>query len=108
MQVLMSKYAIIQLQGKQYQVQEGDEFLVDRLDQEAPGKFEVSDVLLVVDGSERKIGQPLVDGAKVVCELVSNQKGEKIRVAKYKSKSRYRKVHGHRQYQSTVKVLKIV
>jgi large subunit ribosomal protein L21 len=103
----MSKYAIIQLQGKQFMVQEGDEFLVDQLDQEAGSKFEVSDVLLLVNEAERKIGQPLVDGAKVACELVSKQRGEKIRVAKYKSKSRYRKVHGHRQYQSTVKVLKI-
>lgn len=103
----MSKYAIIQLQGKQYQVQEGDEFLVDQLEKEAGSKFEVTDVLLLVNGEDRKIGQPLVEGAKVSCELVSNQKGEKIRVAKYKSKSRYRKVIGHRQYQSTVKVLKI-
>lgn len=103
----MSKYAIIQLQGKQYQVQEGDEFLVDQLDKEAGDKFEITDVLLVVNDTDRKIGQPLVEGAKVSCELVSNQRGEKIRVAKYKSKSRYRKVHGHRQYQSTVKVLKI-
>lgn len=103
----MSKYAIIQLQGKQYQVQEGDEFLVDQLEKEAGDKFEITDVLLMVNDTERKIGQPLVEGAKVSCELVSNQRGEKIRVAKYKSKSRYRKVHGHRQYQSTVKVLKI-
>ncbi len=103
----MSKYAIIQLQGKQFMVQEGDEFLVDQLDKEAGSKFDVSDVLLVVNEADRKIGQPLVDGVKVSCELVSNQRGEKIRVAKYKSKSRYRKVQGHRQYQSTVKVLKI-
>lgn len=103
----MPKYAVIQLQGKQFRVQEGDEFLVDQLDKEAGSKFEVSDVLLLVNGDARKIGQPLVEGAKVSCELVSNQKGEKIRVAKYKAKSRYRKVQGHRQYQSTVKVLKI-
>lgn len=103
----MSKYAVIQLQGKQYQVQEGDEFLVDQLEQEAGSKFDVTDVLLLVDGEKKEIGQPLVAGAKVSCELVSSQKGEKIRVAKYKSKSRYRKVRGHRQYQSTVKVLSI-
>lgn len=103
----MSKYAVIQLQGKQFMVQEGDEFLIDQLDKEAGSKFEVSDVLLLVDGTDRKIGQPLVEGAKVSCELVSSQRGEKIRVAKYKAKSRYRKVQGHRQYQSTVKILKI-
>lgn len=79
----MSKYAVIQLQGKQFLVQEGDEFLVDQLGQEAGSKLEISDVLLLVNDKERKVGQPLVTGAKVSCELVSNQKGEKIRVAKY-------------------------
>lgn len=102
----MSKYAVIQLQGKQYQVSEGDELLVDRLDQEK-GKFEVTDVLLLVNGEQRKIGQPLVSGAKVNCELLDQTKGEKIRVAKYKAKSRYRKVQGHRQLQSLIKVVSI-
>ncbi len=103
----MSKYAVIQLQGKQYQVSEGDEFAVDRLSEEAASKFEVTDVLLVVDGDKRQIGQPLVEGAKVACEVVEHQKGDKIRVAKYKAKSKYRKVQGHRQLQSVVRVVKI-
>lgn len=102
----MSKYAVIQLQGKQYQVSEGDEFIVDRLKSEDK-KIEITEVLLLVDGEKRKIGTPLVKGAKVLCELVADQKGEKIRVAKYKSKSRYRKVIGHRQLQTVVKVLSI-
>lgn len=101
------KYAIIQLQGKQFQVSEGDEIVVDRLDKAEGDKFSVSDVLLVVDGDKRKIGQPIVKGAKVDCELISNDKGKKIRVAKYKAKSRYRKVQGHRQLQSLVKILQI-
>ncbi len=103
----MSKYAIIQLQGKQFRVVEGDEFAVDRLEQEVGSKFDVTDVLLLVDGQDRQIGQPIVAKAKVSLELIANGRGEKIRVAKYKSKSRYRKVIGHRQDQSTVKVLKI-
>lgn len=103
----MSKYAIIQLQGKQFRVQEGDEFVVDRLEQAAGSSLEVSDVLLLVNGDKRQIGQPIVAGAKVSLEVVKEQRGEKIRVAKYKSKSRYRKVQGHRQDQSLVKVLKI-
>lgn len=103
----MSKYAIIQLQGKQYRVEEGDEFVVDRLTAEVGSKLDVTDVLLVVDGEQRQIGQPIVPKAKVSLELVAHGRGEKIRVAKYKSKSRYRKVIGHRQNQSTVKVLQI-
>jgi large subunit ribosomal protein L21 len=102
----MSKYAIIQLQGKQYQVAVGDEFVIDRLESDDK-KIDVTDVLLVVDGEKRQIGQPLVKGAKVSLELLADQKGEKIRVAKYKAKSRYRKVIGHRQLQTVVKVLSI-
>ena len=101
------KYAVIQLQGKQYQVSEGDELVVDRLEQAAGDKFDVTDVLLLVDGDKKSIGQPIVKGAKVSCEVLANNKGEKIRVAKYKAKSRYRKVIGHRQLQSVLKIVKI-
>ncbi|MFA6814011.1 MAG: 50S ribosomal protein L21 [Patescibacteria group bacterium] len=101
------KYAIIQLQGKQFQVSEGDQITVDRLDKDEGDKFSISDVLLLVDEDKRKIGQPIVKGAKVECEVLSNNKGKKIRVAKYKAKSRYRKVQGHRQLQSLVKILQI-
>lgn len=103
----MSKYAVIKLQGKQYQVQEGDSFVVDSLAQKDGEKIEISEVLLVVDGDKRKVGQPLVKGAKVTLEVLSHQKGDKIRVAKFKAKSKYRRVRGHRQLQSTVKVLSI-
>ncbi|NMA29766.1 MAG: 50S ribosomal protein L21, partial [Candidatus Pacebacteria bacterium] len=59
------KYAIIQLQGKQFQVSEGDQITVDRLDKDEGDKFSISDVLLLVDEDKRKIGQPIVKGAKV-------------------------------------------
>jgi large subunit ribosomal protein L21 len=103
----MSKYAIIQLQGKQFRVSEADTLVVDRMELE-PGKtFETSEVLLVVDGEKCQIGQPLVKGAKVEIKVDSEIRGEKIRVFKYKSKSRYRRTQGHRQDQSTLTVMKI-
>ena len=101
------KYAVIQLQGKQYRVSEGDEFVVDRLTQAEGDKFTITDVLLLVDGDKKEIGQPTVKDAKVKCEVLANNKGEKIRVAKFKAKSRYRKVQGHRQLQSVIKVVSI-
>ena len=101
------KYAVIQLQGKQYRVSAGDEFIVDRLDKEEGDKFTVSDVLLVVNGDKKEIGQPIVKDAKVKCEVLVNNKGVKIRVAKFKAKSRYRKVQGHRQLQSVIKIVSI-
>ena len=103
----MSKYAIIQIVGKQYKVSEGEKFTVDRLDTEEGKSVDITDVLLVHDDKKVSIGEPLVKGAKVSCKVLSNHKGEKVRVAKFKAKSRYRKVHGHRQHLSTLEVVKI-
>lgn len=103
----MSKYAIIQLVGKQFKVSEGEKITVDRLEVEEGKSLDVTDVLLINDDKELKIGEPLVKGAKVSLKALSNHKGEKIRVAKYKAKSKYRKVNGHRQLLSTLEVVKI-
>lgn len=103
----MSKYAIIQLVGKQFKVSEGEKITVDRLEIEEGKSLDVTDVLLVNDGKTLKIGDPLVKGAKVSLKALENHKGDKIRVAKFKAKSRYRKVYGHRQHLSTLEVVKI-
>ncbi len=103
----MSKYAIIQLQGKQVKVSENDTVVVDRVDGAIDSTLTVSEVLLVVDGDKRQVGQPLVTGAKVQLKVLSHGRGEKVRVFKYKSKSRYRRTQGHRQDQSTLSVAKI-
>ncbi|MGD9129071.1 MAG: 50S ribosomal protein L21 [Candidatus Woesebacteria bacterium] len=104
----MKKYAIIQLQGKQYKVSEGDKLVIDRLETKEGNELEVNEVLLLNDGKTVKIGTPLLKGAKLKFKVLSHDKAKKIRVAKFKAKSRYRKVKGHRQAQSTLELLKIV
>lgn len=101
------KYAIINLQGKQVKVTEGQTILVDQVDQEAGKSFKVDSVLLVADGDKITVGQPTVDKASVSLEVVAHSQSPKIRVATYTAKSRHRKVHGHRQDQSTLKVVSI-
>ncbi len=104
----MSKYAVIQLQGKQYKVQEQDQFVVDQLHSSAEGdSLKITDVLLVVDGEKHSIGMPLVDGAVVAVSVGVRKQADKIRVFKYKSKSRYRRTMGHRQQQTVVTIDKI-
>lgn len=103
----MQNYAIIQIAGKQYRVSEGEQLIVDHLDVEPGAKVTVSDVLLVKNGETVLVGQPLVEGATVTLTEANHFKGEKIRVATFKAKSRYRKVHGHRQHQTQVTVQKI-
>lgn len=100
-------YAIIQLQGKQYRVSPGDTLVVDQLATEINKTLKVTDVLLVQDGKKISVGDPLVAGATVTFDVLEHAKGEKIRVATYKSKSRTRRVKGHRQRQTTLKVKSI-
>jgi len=103
----MINYAIIQLAGKQYKISEGDTLQINRLDVDADQDLVVEDVLLTASDAGTIIGTPLVEKAKVTLKVVDHYKGEKIRVAKYKSKSRYRRVNGHRQPLTTVTVTKI-
>ena len=103
----MQTYAIIQLAGKQFKVSEGDTLTTDRLEQDVDSVFNVSDVVLFVAGDQTQVGTPLLSGVTVTLKVVDHTKGDKIRVAKYKSKSRYRRVRGHRQHLTTLKVEKI-
>lgn len=101
-------YAVIQIVGKQFKVSEGDTITTDRIaDKEVGDTIKVSDVLLVADEKTSSVGTPTVAGAEVTLEVVEHAKGEKIRVFKYKSKSKYRKTQGHRQLQTYLKVIKI-
>ncbi|HYD35581.1 MAG TPA: 50S ribosomal protein L21 [Vitreimonas sp.] len=103
----MKKYAIIQIAGKQYRVAEGDMVTIDRLPQAPDEKIVVTDVLMTGNGDQISIGSPLVSKASVTLKVTGQSRGDKIRVATYKAKSRYRKVRGHRQSLSTVEVVSI-
>lgn len=103
----MSKYAIIQLNGKQFKVSEGDKLTLDRLKQPAAKEFTISDVLMIGDEKDQKIGTPLVEKATVKLKVLEHGRSKKLRVAKFRAKSRYRRVYGHRQPQSTIEVVKI-
>ena len=100
------KYAVVRIQGHQYKVAEGEEVLVDKIAD--PKKVEAEVLLVAVDG-KTKIGKPTVKGAKVTFKVLKDEeKGEKIHVRKYKSKSRYRKHTGFRAQYTRLLVQKIV
>ncbi len=103
----MDKYAIIQLAGKQFRVQEGDEFVIDKIDAEEDKDFEIEEVLFIRDGKDIKLGTPLIKDASVKLKLLEQFRSKKLRVAKFKAKSRYRRVRGHRQRQSKIKIISI-
>lgn len=89
-------YAVVRTGGKQYRVQEGRSLTIDRLPGEPGETIELRDVLLLADGESVTIGNPLVEGARVVGTIAEQGRGKKIIVFKYKAKTRARKKTGHR------------
>jgi len=89
-------YAVIKSGGKQYVVRPNESFTTDRIEGNAGDKVSFDEVLLVVDGEKAKLGTPFISGIKVEGKIVEQKLDDKVRVAKYKSKSRYRKVRGFR------------
>ena len=98
------KYAVVEIKGKQYKIEENSEILVHKLAEKE--KLEAR-VLLAVDGENVKIGQPEVNDAKIELKKLENEKGKKIQVFKYKSKSKYRRTIGSRPEFTRVSVGKI-
>lgn len=97
-------YAVIQTGGKQYRVEEGDRLRVEKLDS-APGDNVTFDqVLMVADGDDIKIGQPVLDGASVTGEVVEHGRGQKLKIVKFRRRKHSRRTHGHRQWFSEVKI----
>lgn len=101
------KSAVIIIAGKQYTVTENEVLSVDHLDIEMGKSVEITEVLLINNDGKITIGQPTVEKAKVKLEVISQDRAPKIRVATYKAKARQRKVHGHKQAMTSVKVVSI-
>ena len=97
-------YAVIKVGGKQYRVTEGDEIFVEKLKVNANDEVSFDQVLML----DNKIGNPFLTGVKVTGTVIKNGKNKKIRIFKYKNKSRInRKTQGHRQPYTKIKITKI-
>ncbi len=95
-------YAIIKLQGHQYKVSEGETIVVDKIEG-APA----AEILLLVNGDDVKIGDPIVKDAKISFKVLGDEKGDKLYIRKYKAKSRYRRKTGFRSSLTRLQVEKI-
>jgi large subunit ribosomal protein L21 len=100
-------YAIIRTGGKQYQVATGDKLRVEKLQGNVGDTVELSDILMVVDGEEVKIGQPVIEGAKVVAKITEQGKADKVVVFKKKKRKGYRVKRGHRQQYTALTIEEI-
>lgn len=99
------KYAVIRLMGRQYEVTEGEEILVDLVPD--PKKVE-AEVLLVSEDGKVSVGKPVLKDVKVSFKVVSEEeKGEKVDVYHFHSKSRYKKHTGFRPKYTRLQIVKI-
>jgi large subunit ribosomal protein L21 len=96
--------AVIMTGGKQYLVKKDQIMEVELLGEETKVEF---DVLMTIDGDDVKVGTPHVAGIKVTAEVLGETKGDKIKVLKFKAKKRVKRLTGHRQHYSQVKITKI-
>jgi large subunit ribosomal protein L21 len=100
-------YAVIQTGGKQYRVEEGNKIRVEKLDGNVGEKIELKEVLFIGGIDSPKIGRPLIPNTKVVAEIIKQDKSDKILVFKRKRRKGFKKLKGHRQPFTEIKIISI-
>ena len=103
-------YAIVEIQGQQFKAEAGKKLFVHHMkDVEAGNTVEFEKVLLVENGDSVQVGAPTVEGAKVVCEVVTPLvKGDKVIVFKMKRRKDYRKKNGHRAQFTEIVIKQVI
>ena len=99
-------YAVIKTGGKQYKVTEGEFLKVEKLDGEIGDSVEFAEILMI-GGEKTVVGAPLVAGASVTAKIAVQGKGKKVLVFKSKKRKDSRKLRGHRQFLTVLKIEKI-
>ena len=99
-------YAIVEIAGQQFKVEEGKQIFGHRLEGKEGDKVEFDQVLLTADGDKVNVGAPTLK-AKVSAKIVEHLKGDKVLVFKKKRRKGYKVKNGHRQYLTKVSIEKI-
>ena len=104
----MSLFAVIKTGGKQYLIKKGDILRIEKLEEKVGKKISFKEVLLCFDDKKRKveIGKPHLK-TQVKAEVLAQDKAKKIKIIKYKPKTRYHRTQGHRQPYTEIKILSI-
>ena len=101
-------YAVIKSGGKQYRVETGAQVRVELLPDAVGASVSFAEVLLVGSGDAVKIGAPYVSGAQVKATVVSQGRGDKVRIFKMRRRKHFQKSQGHRQSYTEVRIDDIV
>jgi large subunit ribosomal protein L21 len=101
-------YAVVESGGRQYKAVEGQTISVEQLPYNTGDEIELDRVLLISDGDDVQVGQPVVEGARIKATILGEQKGPKVRIFKMHPRKRYRRRKGHRQTYTRLRVDEIV
>ena len=97
-------YAYVETGGKQYRVSAGESIKVEKIDAEPGTEVKLENVLAVINDKDAKFGSPYIDGASVNAEVVETAKQNKVMVFKQLPRKKSRKLRGHRQELTTLKI----
>jgi large subunit ribosomal protein L21 len=101
-------YAVIKTGGKQYRVAADDVVTVEKVAGDAGATVEFTEVLMLAGSGEPKFGKPSVAGAKVMAEVVEQGRAGKVLAFKKRRRKNSRRLRGHRQEQTTVRIKEII
>jgi large subunit ribosomal protein L21 len=97
-------YAVFESGGKQHRVKEGEILKLEKIEAATGDTIEFERVLLLGEGAQVQVGQPLLEGARVSAEVLAQGRHDKIHIIKFKRRKHHMKRTGHRQWYTEVKV----
>ena len=97
-------YAVVNTGGKQYKVQKGETLRIEKIPGEVGSSVTFDKVLMVADGENIRVGQPVLENVAVQARIVEQDKAKKILIFKYKRRKRYRRKNGHRQPFTAIRI----
>ena len=100
-------FAVIRFKNRQYRLREGDVVALDKIDADVGSQLELDEVLIAGDENGVDVGNPVLDGAHVTAEVVGHERAPKVEVFKFKRRKGYKRLRGHRQPYTLVKVLSV-
>ena len=101
-------FAVIKTGGKQYRVAANDVLTIEKLEAEAGAVVEFNEILVIGEGADAKIGAPFVSGATVKAEVVEHNRGKKVLSFKKRRRQNSKRIRGHRQHHTVVRITDIV
>ena len=102
-------YAIVEINGQQFKVEEGKKLFVNHIQGAESGQAVEFDKVLLVDNGTNTVGAPTVEGAKVVCEVLSPLvKGDKVLIFHKKRRKGYRKLNGYRHQYTELSIKQVI